>query len=1157
MSIGARKRAAWIIWALGALALQGCGTEREAQEAEARPGVAAVFEPAATPRPEIPLPNLLLLDRSSGLVRMPTGGLSEASRAFADDYLNGLTGFPPASILELKIAAPPAELDLATVAQALTVLEVTDLGTCSGEAPSGPALLVDGVRWEHDAEAQEDGSTWTRFVGRPPSPWGIGRCYAVLVGPEARTAEGERLASSPTFDLVKATKPLVDDDELLLDADGEVMPALAALRREEVERLEWARRRLQLIFDVVAGGIAGGPPLTRGDVSLLWAFPVQAEHVARFDPALPDIPLPNDMLDNDGDGYPDYPVCSEEALDPESDEHDARCRAADPPAQRALFAWLNAVDGFSVTTRLSFGFSAAVDPDTIGEQSVRVYDLGPAADAATPDSWTRFPYRARLSEDGRDLILLPDGDLSRGHPYLQPGHRYLAVVTSDVRAASGGPLVASQVFALLRQRTPVAREGKSLLEALSDQQASGLEALRAGLSPLFDALASRGGDAVERRDVLLMWSWRTTSATEAVFDPDLGAIPFPNDVLARLDGEGRVEGVALPGCDDSLAPSFSGASRICDLNVLDAFSTLGAARVRFTRKLDPASAKLLTSMREGSSGTVDVAAISESGVMVYPIDPVDPASSFVDPDVFGGVDVSVSQSFGELALAPAPGSPFPAARQMLVLVTKRVKAAGSAAPTIPTPMFRLLTTAHPLVAGGESQVPALLDAAAAQRLEALRLRLELVGRFVGSLTLNVFDLSDLAIFWTFTTGDPTREMLDLVVAYRKEALSTELKAGSLEEPDPAHELLEGRDLSGVGKVMLDGRFEHLSLVHQDDVRLSEAGPVELPRFTYDGDGSPSWRSDELHFVLALPEGDPPEGGWPLVIYQHRHGGDRSELFELASLYASKGLASLAVDAHLHGARAPKGADSGALFLSADLFASRDNIRQSALDLVALTRFVRDGLDDALVSKLGLEEGAHAVATDSIYFHGVSAGGVVGSIFVAVEPAIRRAVLSVTGGHLVRIFTDTSEESLKALLAGALESPGAEPGRSEHAHPLDTARWILERADPISYASLISPEPEPGGEARAVLFQLARDDEVIPNALTRALWTSAGGDAHPDRVLLESYDSACHAFLTSDCEGEKDLSAGASAGELDAARVLESQRRAREDLATFLATGAMP
>ncbi|HEY3938878.1 MAG TPA: Ig-like domain-containing protein, partial [Bryobacteraceae bacterium] len=175
----------------------------------------------------------------------------------------------------------------------------------------------------------------------------------------------------------------------------------------------------------------------------------------------------------------------------------------------------------------------------------------------------------------------------------------------------------------------------------------------------------------------------------------------------------------------------------------------------------------------------------------------------------------------------------------------------------------------------------------------------------------------------------------------------------------------------------------------------------------------------VSFHIFLPATAPPAGGFPVVIYGHGLGDNQfgAPTF-IASTLAKKGFATIALEITGHGYGAGsvvKLTDShGAVHtvltpgrgilipgntqigpadgcIAPGAVAVRDCGRQSAVDLIALTDTIRRTLG------LGLQ-----VNPTRIYYVGQSFGGTYGTLFQAVEPNVKAAVLSGAGGTSVDV-----------------------------------------------------------------------------------------------------------------------------------------------------------
>lgn len=313
-----------------------------------------------------------------------------------------------------------------------------------------------------------------------------------------------------------------------------------------------------------------------------------------------------------------------------------------------------------------------------------------------------------------------------------------------------------------------------------------------------------------------------------------------------------------------------------------------------------------------------------------------------------------------------------------------------------------------------------------------------------------------------------------------------------------------------------------------------AGSVETPR----------------PFVIVLPAGSPPPGGWPLAIFGHGYGGEMfSGAFLIAGTLARHGIATAAVTVTGHGGglesrlvvaradgrtssvRAPgRGIDqdgdgridnaeglSPAAGSALTALGLRDGLRQQVVDLMAFVRAVRGGLDvDG--------DGRPDTGAGPIFYVGQSLGGIYGTAFLAVEPRVRVGVLNVPGGSVPEIarlspvfrprLRDALARRVPPLVNGVGEFLEDLPLRGEPviAEPapgalaiqeyLARTEWLGRRGDALAYARHLRTAPLPGVQPGRVLVQLALGDAVVPNPTSSAL-VRAGDLA--DLTTLLRYD----------------------------------------------------
>lgn len=259
------------------------------------------------------------------------------------------------------------------------------------------------------------------------------------------------------------------------------------------------------------------------------------------------------------------------------------------------------------------------------------------------------------------------------------------------------------------------------------------------------------------------------------------------------------------------------------------------------------------------------------------------------------------------------------------------------------------------------------------------------------------------------------------------------------------------------------------------------------------------------FVL-LPAAACPVEGCPTIVFGHDLSQSRTTAFAIAPRLAALGFATVAADFVAHGSRAVQisdDADTGCTipdptvvaeahcfspFLSANLATSRDNIRQSVLDLQTLA---------ASLAACGTDNcGLLEVNPASIQYLGMGLGGAIGSIAAATDDTIKASVLYASAVGWVDIFENTATLEIRCALVDALIDAGVVEGDkldTSGSEPTGTcvgdewktqpayrqfsaiARWAFDPADPANFTRRLA--------ARTFLLQEVVDDEVIPNLAT--------------------------------------------------------------------------
>ncbi|WP_440225196.1 alpha/beta hydrolase [Dokdonella sp. MW10] len=260
----------------------------------------------------------------------------------------------------------------------------------------------------------------------------------------------------------------------------------------------------------------------------------------------------------------------------------------------------------------------------------------------------------------------------------------------------------------------------------------------------------------------------------------------------------------------------------------------------------------------------------------------------------------------------------------------------------------------------------------------------------------------------------------------------------------------------------------------------------------------------------------PASGWPVVIYQHGITRDRSDAFAVAGTLASQGFVVIAIDAPLHGitsatnplnianspfaaagarertfnvdyvnnttgAAGPDGVvdSSGTHFINlTSLLTSRDNIRQAAADLLVLTR---------AIPTMRITQSGTDFDGSRISFVGQSLGGIIGTVFMGVQPDVQTALLNVPGGGIARLL-EASPTFGPRIRAGLAAGAGLQPGTPDYDSFFGAAQTVIDSADPVNFA-------------------LAANNSLLASKRLLLQEVVGGGSVLPDQVIPNSVAGA--------------------------------------------------
>jgi hypothetical protein len=823
---------------------------------------------------------------------------------------------------------------------------------------------------------------------------------------------------------------------------------------------------------------------------------------ARFDPSAGALPKPTDILRDADAMHLDIPAEPEDLADK-------------TPAEAALIRALNRRDGWPRTIKAEVEFTGALDPASITESSIRIFEVTDGIPSPIELAIAGEPELAPT----KILISPPEGGWLRAHTYVA-----IALGgTSGLVGAEGEPVVADAAFYFLRSRQSLLDHVRAIPgadDAEKQESAEKLEEIRLELAPWF-AHAEKLG--LVREQIVALWSFTASEAIEVVMDKDAGKMPIPSDFL-RDPATGLVD---IPVLDDDTELEVNAKK---DLAKLDGFGLSADLLFDLSGPFDPNTLP----------GSVRLYAMPENGP------PVEIALG------------NQSRRADTAVLAQLPEHPLAPATDHLVVITTDLKDT-SGRPVAPMLPGMLALLDQPIYDGTQSLIGSV-DNESAARVEPVRAaNARGLQKVIDAGLLSSLD--QVAVAWPFHTMsvyEPMRaardaaELLDLP----SDPVDVERRSpfdAALDFPLSALTLLRVGDVYE-GSIVTADFLDPLTRKNREDGR---------------------WEPRKIHFVMTVPANHDPDEPLRTVIFGHGLMTERRFVLAIGDALAAEGLAAISIDFPYHGERthcvlsgpqclvnpldqagpmicpapcengttcAPDGRcvdnagegnalnnwpivgfpqASGGAFVDVDnMVGTRDHFYQAITDLSALQRSLLQG------------DWKTAIGTEidpEIGYMGQSLGGIIGSVFMSVHPEITNAVLNVPGADLLDMFRESV--IFKPHFDAFLLRENIEPGSAKHEQILNIARWIMDPIDPHSFSDFLldrSFEPARAISGRKLLIQMATLDLIIGNPQTELLGRLSG-------ILREDY-LAEHGFIVIPVEpayprGTREAAAVLSRGEM--------------------------
>lgn len=335
-----------------------------------------------------------------------------------------------------------------------------------------------------------------------------------------------------------------------------------------------------------------------------------------------------------------------------------------------------------------------------------------------------------------------------------------------------------------------------------------------------------------------------------------------------------------------------------------------------------------------------------------------------------------------------------------------------------------------------------------------------------------FDADSILVATVFTTMAPEQPVSDIaeLIEDRQAPTVKDLTVCGDGVTSPCETMgmedgqatVRGSCADGSGFTEIHGRIT-LPMFQEGTLPYEETGG----NLATGNDGAPQVTgTEDVCFALAVPDGDAPAGGWPVLVYGHGTGGSFAGTMGAGGLAeelagADTPSATLAIDLPQHGdRRGDSDLSPEVLFFNVlNPAAARGNVIQGSADLLSLVAFAKRGEIDAAASPT---DQAIRFDADRIAVMGHSQGATHAALMLPYAPDLAAGVLSGVGGHLASSLARKSQPfDIASVLGIALFDPRGTSTdlAAERRNPtLAIMQWFNDAADPINFAWRIHEEP---------------------------------------------------------------------------------------------------
>jgi pimeloyl-ACP methyl ester carboxylesterase len=585
------------------------------------------------------------------------------------------------------------------------------------------------------------------------------------------------------------------------------------------------------------------------------------------------------------------------------------------------------------------------------------------------------------------------------------------------------------------------------------------------------------------------------ATTTALFQPLQGILPYPTDLYFA----GSTDGTLNIQPANALMPTQS------QVNTLDGFSTTAAIRARFGGPLNPASFTAASVIVV--QVTIDNSTKATTGV--------------VRPLVFGTdftVGVATDAGVGNTILEITPTHPLvPSSGNVnngyLVFLTNGITDTNGGAATADKDYADIKAALPTCTAIADTSLNGIC------RLTGAHLQI------AQGLGINPASVVLSFSFSTQSTADTLAAVARTATAQPMSVHATGLTTAQ------ANPLLTGHANIYLGTLSIPyylSRTAPLTGFWQGGSSPLDASSHFLTRFN---PVPVATETLQVPVLVTVPNGASPGGlrpanGWPAVIFEHGITRNRTDMLAVADAFADSGFVVVAIDLPLHGITDPTnpfyaaaanplyaglslpatgsiertfdldvvnnntgaaGADgqvdpSGTSFINlVSVITSRDNLRESAADLLTLTRSLAN-------LNLDANPGGDIDMT-RVHFLGHSLGAIVGGVYLGIASTgdVGTGTLAMPGGGIAALLRDSP--TFGPRIAAGLAAQGLQQGTTLFANFFRDAQTMVDSGDPSNFIATAAAS-HPLHVIQVVGGAGVPPDQVIPNSATQRLIDAA-------------------------------------------------------------------